>query len=82
MRQVAYTIFITSNHALLYLWRTENLVKYQKFSKYYVHGCLQNFLLLLISLIKALIVKDTHILAAIYFTFQKKYPGPNLKVFQ
>ena len=58
------------------------MVKYQKFSKCYAHGCLQNFFLLFMSLLKAPIVKNSHILAAIYCIFLKKRPGPNLKVFQ
>ena len=48
--------------------------------KYYEHNCLQNFLLLLISLLTALIVKYSHILTGIYFIFLKK--RPNLKVTQ
>ena len=32
-------MFITNNHDSLHLWRKENLLKYQKVSKYYVHDC-------------------------------------------
>ena len=39
MRQLVYTIFITNNHASFHLWWKENLLKYQKVSKYYVHNC-------------------------------------------
>ena len=56
--------------------------KISEVSKYYDHGCLQNFLLLFINLVIALIVKDNHILARIYFIFLKKYFRPNLKVCQ
>ena len=41
----------------------ENLLNYQKVSKYYEHGCLQNFILLFMSLLTTLIVKNSHILA-------------------
>ena len=34
------------------------------------------------SLLKALIVKNSHILAGIYFIFEKKHPRPNMKDFQ
>ena len=71
MKQYAYTIFITNNHASFHLWWKENLVKYQKVSEYYVRDCLQNFLLLFMFLLKAKIVKSSHILAGIYFIFLK-----------
>ena len=48
------------------------MVKYQTFSKYYEHGCLQNFLLLFMSLLAAPIVKNSNILAGIYFIFLKQ----------
>ena len=54
----------------------------KKVSKYYEHDCLQNFLLLFMSLLRALIVKNSHILAGIYFIFLKKRSRPNLKGFQ
>ena len=37
--------------------------------KYYEHDCLQNFLLLFMSLLTALIVENSQILAEIYFIF-------------
>ena len=58
------------------------LTKHQKVSKYYVHHCLKNFFSLFISLLTASIVKNSEILAEIYFDFLKKRPVPNLKVFQ
>ena len=40
MKQLEYTMFITNNNqASFHLWWKENLVKQQKLSKYYVHGC-------------------------------------------
>ena len=39
VRQLVHTMFITNNHASFHLWWKENLVKYQKVSKYYVHHC-------------------------------------------
>ena len=44
----------------------EKLVKYQKNSKYYENDCLQNFILLFISLSTVPIVKNSHILARVY----------------
>ena len=51
-------------------------------SKYYKHDCLQNFLLLFMSLLTALIVKNSHIFQGIYFIFLKKHTRSNLKCFQ
>ena len=39
MRQLVYTMFITNNRALFHVWGKENLVKYQKVSKYYENDC-------------------------------------------
>ena len=41
-----------------------------------------NFLLLFTSLLTDLIVKSSHFLAEIYFTFLKKRPRPNLEGFK
>ena len=71
MRQLVYTRFITNNHASFYLWWKEKFVKYQKFSKHYVHECLQNFLLHFMSLLTASISKNSGFLAEIYFIFLK-----------
>ena len=71
MRQLVYTMFITSNHASFHLWWKQNLVKYQKVSKYYVCDRLQNFVLLSMFLLTALIVKNSLILAGFYFIFLK-----------
>ena len=35
------------------MWRKENLVKYQKISKYYVHDCRMNFFVALVSCFQA-----------------------------
>ena len=72
MRQLVYTMFISNNRTLLHLRRKENLIKHQKVSKYYENICLQNFLFLCMSLLKALIVKKNHIEAKTYFIFLKK----------
>ena len=58
----------------------KNLVKYQNFSKYYVHDLLQIFLFILITLLRASIVKNSYFFTRIYFIFLKKCPGRNLKV--
>ena len=71
MGQLVYTMFITNNNALIQLWWKENSVKYQKVSKYYVHDCLQDFLLLFMFLLTALIVKNSLIFAVVYFIFPK-----------
>ena len=57
-------------------------MNHQNFSKYFEHDCLQNFLLLLMSLLTALIVKNSHVLAGLYYIFLEKRPKPNLKGFQ
>ena len=41
VRQLLYTIFIINNHASFHLWWKKNLVKHQKFSKYYDQDCKQ-----------------------------------------
>ena len=61
------------------LWWKENLLNHQKVTKYYEHDCLQDFLLLFMSLLTAF---DSYILAGIIFIFLKKGPRPNLKGFQ
>ena len=43
---------------------------------------LQNLLSLFMSLLTALIVKNSHILTGIYFIFLKKLRRPNLKGFE
>ena len=37
MRQLIYTMFITNNHALFYLWWKENLAKHHEVSKNFDH---------------------------------------------
>ena len=51
----------TFDHASFHLWCKENLLNHQKVSKYYEHDCPQNFLLLFMSLLTALIVEYSHI---------------------
>ena len=55
--QLVYIMFVTNNWALFHLWWKEDLVKHQKVSKYYEKDCLQNFLMLFMSLLTASIVK-------------------------
>ena len=73
--------FITNNHASFHLCWKENLLNHQV-SKYSEHYCLQNFLLLFMSLLTTVIVKNNHILTGIYLIFLKNRPRPNLKGFQ
>ena len=75
-------MFMTNNHASFQLRWKENLLTYQNVSKYYEHGCLQNFLSLFMSLLTALIVKKSNILAGIYFIFPQKHRRLNLEGFQ
>ena len=72
----------TNSHASFHLWWKENLLNHQKVSKNYEYNCLQNFLLLFMSLLTALIVGNSHILTVIYFICLKKSSRPNLKGFQ
>ena len=74
--------FITNNLASFHLWRKKKLVKHQKFLKYYDHCCLQNFILNFMSSLTVPIVKNSHILAGIYFIFLKERPRPNSKALQ
>ena len=73
--------FITNNHASFHLCWKDNLLSHQKLSKYYEHDCLKNFLLLLMSLLIALIVKNSHILGWNLFYLSKKRSRPNWKAF-
>ena len=54
-------MFITNNHASFHLWRKENLVKHQKVSKDDENDFLEKFILILTSLLKAPVVKKSHI---------------------
>ena len=57
--------------ALRFACGKKNLVKHQKVSKYYDHDCLQNFLLIFMSLLTAPVVIKNHNLAENYFIFLK-----------
>ena len=70
-------MFITNNRVSLHLWCKENLLKHQNVSK--SHDCMQNFLLLSMSLLTAPIVENAYTLTETYFIFLKKRPRPNLK---
>ena len=58
------------------------MIKHQEVSKYDDHDCLQNFILLLMSLLTTSIVKNSRILDGIYFIFLNKRLRPNLKGIQ
>ena len=78
MRQLVYTMFVANHNASFHFWWKENLVKYQKVSKYYAHGCLQNFLLLFFFLWTALLVKNSHFF---YFIFLRNVLAQTLALF-
>ena len=71
MRQLVYTMFLSNNRPSFPLWWKQNLVKHQQVSKYYVNDCLQNFVLLFISLLPTKFVKNSHIWSKIYLIFLK-----------
>ena len=47
------------------------MLNHEKVLQYYEHDCLKGFLLLFMSLLRALIVKNSHILPGIYFILYK-----------
>ena len=61
--QLVYTMFISNNRPLFYLWWKENFVKHWKVSKYYGTDCLKSFLLLIMLLSTTNFVKNSHIYA-------------------
>ena len=73
VKQLVSTMFINNNHASFCSLLKEKFVRHQKASKYYDQNfeCLQNFLLLFISLLSVWIVRNSHISAGIYFIFLK-----------
>ena len=56
-RQLVYTVFLGNNRASFHFWGKQNLVKQQKVLKYYENDCLQNFVLLFMSVLTVPIVK-------------------------
>ena len=58
-----------------------NLVKHQKVSKNYENDCVQNFLLLFMSLLTPPIVKNSHIQTEIYFIFLQNVLKQTRKLF-
>ena len=58
-------MLITNKHASFHFSWKKMLVKYEKVSKYFAHDFSQNFLLLIMSLLKTETVKDSNILARI-----------------
>ena len=79
MRQLVYAIFIINNNASFHFWWEENLVKYQKFSNYYDHDYQQNFIFLFMSLLTPSVVKNSPILAGIYFYLSRTAPQIKLE---
>ena len=69
VKQHVYTMFITDNHVLFYLWWEENLLNYQKDSKFYDHDYLQNFLYFLLT---APIFENSGTLLEIYLYLSKR----------
>ena len=47
-------MFISNHRATFHLWRKEHLLRHQKVLNYYENDCLQNFLLLFVSLLTGL----------------------------
>ena len=73
--QLLYTMFISKNHASFHLCWNQHLVKHQKVSKYYINDCLQNFLLVFLSLLAVVpIVESSHSLARISSISLNKRP--------
>ena len=68
-----YTMLNINNHASFHLWWKKNLVNYQNVSKYFEHSCLEHFLSVFMSLLTALIVKNSHILPGIFLILLKKF---------
>ena len=64
-------MFINNNRSSFHLWWKENLIKHHTVSKYYENDCLQNFILLFMSLLTAKFVKTCHIWATNKFIFLK-----------
>ena len=62
---------ITNNHASFYFVVKVKFAQPSKVSKYYEHDYLQNVFLVILFLLVALIVKNSQILAAIYYVFLK-----------
>ena len=56
--QLVEIMFITNNLAFFHLRCKENLVKHHKISKYYDHDCLQNVLLVFMSLLTVIFLLD------------------------
>ena len=67
-------MFKSNNRPSFHLWWKENLVKHQQVSKYSENDCLKNCHLLLLSLLTAKFVKNSHIGVVIYFIFSKHVP--------
>ena len=64
-----YYVFINMR-ASFHLWWNENLVEYWKVSTCYENDCLQNFLLLFMSLLTTPTVQNSYTYSRFYFIFQ------------
>ena len=79
--KLVYIMFTSNTCASFHLRWKENLVKHQRVWKYYENDCLQNFLLLFISLLTAPIVKKKSYLGYNLLYLSKIRPNINRKVF-
>ena len=79
VNQLLYTMFITNNYDSFHLCWKQSLVKYQKFSKYYVHDCLHFFCLLFTFIKTTIIVKKQFYFGCNWLYLSKKLSAPNLK---
>ena len=70
-------MFMSNSCPWFHLRQKENLVKHKKVSKYYKNDCMQNFLLLFMSILRAPIFKKSHILVKSYFIFLKNVLNQN-----
>ena len=59
-------MFMSNNNRIsFHWWQKEDVVNHEEVSKYYENDCLQHFLLLFMSLLTAIIVKNSRISARI-----------------
>ena len=56
-------------HDSFHIWWKKKSLKHKKVSRYYEHDCLQKYPFLFMYLLTVLILKNSHILAGIYFIF-------------
>ena len=73
--------FITNNHTSFHLWLKQKWLNHQKILKFNAHRCLKNFLLLYLSLLTALIVKNTHFFPGLCFILLRNVLNQARKAF-